>query len=155
MPTRRTAIAMTQAEQEAFLREGHTLQVASIGPEGYPHLVAMWYALIDGKVHFTTYAKSQKVINLRRDPKITVMIESGEQYGELRGVVIEGQADIIEDDLHLTAQVAMTATSRRPGELVTTSPSAQTRRALAKRVVIRVNPVNVYSWDHRKLAGAY
>ena len=68
MPKRRNQIAMTEEEQAAFLREGHTLQVASMGPHGYPHLAAMWYALIDGKVHFTTYARSQKVQNLRRNP---------------------------------------------------------------------------------------
>jgi PPOX class probable F420-dependent enzyme len=155
MPKRRNQIEMTDEEQDAFLREGHTLQVASIGPHGYPHLVAMWYALIDGKVHFTTYAKSQKVLNLRRDPKITVMLETGGPYNELRGLVIEGTAEIIEGDTALAATVAMTSSSRKPGEVVTTPPGEQTLRSVAKRAVIRVNPVNVYSWDHRKLAGRY
>lgn len=155
MPKRRSQISMTDEEMDAYLREGHTLQVASIGPSGYPHLVAMWYALIDGKVHFATYAKSQKVLNLRRNPKITVMLESGDVYSELRGLVIEGTADLIEGDIKLAAMVASTSSSRKPGELVTTEPSEQTLRAVAKRVVIRVNPVDVYSWDHRKLGGRY
>ena len=99
MPKRRSAIAMTLEEQEAYLQEGHTLQVASNGPAGYPHLVAMNYTVTDGKVHVTTYAKSQKLLDLRRDPKITVMIEFGNLCGELRGLVIQGQADLIEGDL--------------------------------------------------------
>ena len=155
MPKRRNQIAMTEAEQAAFLREGHTLQVASIGPHGYPHQVAMWYALIDGKVHFTTYARSQKVQNLRRNPKLSVMLEAGELYHELRGLVIEGDAEIIEGDVELAARVAAMSGSRRPAEPPSGPPSEQTLRAVAKRVVVRVHPVRVYSWDHRKLGGTY
>src|SRR5690349_1388318 len=88
MPSRRGAIALTDEEQRAFLNDGWTIQVASIGPKGYPHLVAMWYVVIDGKVHFTTFGKSQKVLNLRRDGKITAMLESGKAYAELKGLVI-------------------------------------------------------------------
>ncbi len=155
MPKRRNQIAMTDAELDAFLREGHTLDVASIGPGGYPHQVAMWYALIDGLIHFTTYARSQKVENLRRDPKISVMLETGTPYNELRGLVIEGDAEIIEGDADLAARVAMMGSSRRPAEPPAGPPSEQTRRAVAKRAVIRVNPVRIYSWDHRKLGGTY
>ena len=153
MPKRRNQIAMTEAEQAAFLREGHTLQVASIGPHGYPHQVAMWYALIDGKVHFTTYARSQKVQNLRRNPKLSVMLEAGELYNELRGLVIEGDAEVVEGDVELAARVATMSGSRRPAEPPPGPPSEQTLRAVAKRVVVRVHPVRVYSWDHRKLGG--
>lgn len=155
MPKRRNAIAMTEEEQAAFLREGHTLQVASIGPSGFPHLVAMWYALIDERIHFTTYAKSQKVLNLQRDPKISVMLEAGDVYSELRGLVIEGTADIVVGDIDLAARVARAGSSRRPAEIPTDPPSEATLRSVAKRAVIRVNPVNVYSWDHRKLGGRY
>ena len=155
MPKRRNQIAMTEEEQATFLREGHTLQVASIGPRGYPHLVAMWYALVDGKVHFTTYARSQKVENLRRDPRISVMLESGESYDQLRGLAIEGDAAIIEGDIDLAARVAAMSSSRRPGEPPSRPPSEQALRAVAKRVVIRVDPVRITSWDHRKLGGTY
>jgi PPOX class probable F420-dependent enzyme len=155
MPKRRNQIEMTPDEQDAFLREGRTLQVASVGPHGYPHQVAMWYALIDGKVHFTTYEKSQKVQNLRRNPKISVMLEAGTPYNELRGLVIEGDAAIIEGDTDLAARVAMMSGSRRPAEPPAGPPSEQTLRTVAKRVVVRVDPVRVYSWDHRKLGGVY
>jgi nitroimidazol reductase NimA-like FMN-containing flavoprotein (pyridoxamine 5'-phosphate oxidase superfamily) len=156
MPKRRNAIAMTPEEQEAYLREpGHTLQVATIGPAGYPHLVAMNYAVIDGKIHFTSYAKAQKVLNLRRDPKITVMIESGKQYSDLRGLVIQGQADIIEGDLDLAVRVVQGLQAGMEGAHDTASPTEDAIRTLAKRVVIRVNPVHGYSWDHRKLGSVY
>ena len=155
MPKRRDQIAMTEEEQAAFLREGRTLQVASIGPRGYPHQAAMWYALIDGRVHFTTYARSQKVANLRRDPRISVMLEAGTAYDELRGLVIEGRADIVEGDAGLAALVMAMSGSRRPAEPPSAPPSEQTLRAVAKRAVVRVDPVRTYSWDHRKLGGAY
>ena len=156
MAKRRSAIAMTLEEQEAYLQEeGHTLQVATNGPAGYPHLVAMYYAVIDGKVHFTTYAKSQKVQNLRRDPKITVMVETGKLYSELRGLVIQGQAEVIEGDLELATRVVEGSAAGTGRAWDTTSPTEDALRTLAKRVVIRVNPVHVYSWDHRKLRGVY
>ncbi len=156
MAKRRSAIAMTLEEQEAYLQEeGHTLQVATNGPAGYPHLVAMNYAVIDGKVHFTTYAKSQKVQNLRRDPKITVMVETGKLYSDLRGLVIQGQADIIEGDLDLAVRVVQGLQAGMEGAHDTASPTEDAIRTLAKRVVIRVNPVHGYSWDHRKLGSVY
>ena len=97
MPSRRGAIALTDDEQKKFLEDGWTIQIASNGLKGYPHLVAMWYVVIDGKVHFTTFGKSQKVLNLRRNSKITCMLESGKGYAELRGLVIEGEGELVED----------------------------------------------------------
>ena len=85
MPSRRASIALTPEEREQFLATGLTLQVASIGPGGYPHLVAMWYVLMDGDICFTTFRKSQKVLNLKRDPKLTVMLESGKGLRRAQG----------------------------------------------------------------------
>ncbi|WP_322819628.1 pyridoxamine 5'-phosphate oxidase family protein [Tepidiforma sp.] len=154
MPSRRAEIALTPQEQEAFLAQGWTLQVASIGPKGYPHLVAMWYVVIDGLVHFTTFAKSQKVLNLRRNPKITVMLESGKLYHELKGLVIEGEAEIIEDT-PFTARVMGLVGEKYNG---IPAPMETPEAALAvasKRVTVRVRPVDIYSWDHAKLGGRY
>src|SRR5690242_19896359 len=97
MAGRRDQITMTPAEIEAFLDSERTMQVASINADGTPHLVAMWFARYGGELVFWTYAKSQKVVNLRRDPRLTVMVESGEKYGELKGVTIYGTARIVED----------------------------------------------------------
>ncbi len=152
--SRRTLITMTDDEIQAFLQEQRTLQVATLGRDGYPHLVAMWYILVDHQLAFWTYAKSQKALNLQRDPRLTVLVEFGTAYEELRGVQIRGRADIIDD----RAEV------QRYGELIFErymgGPLNEQTRAMvaaqaAKRIVVVVKPVAVSSWDHRKLGGVY
>src|SRR6185369_10700076 len=97
MASRRDQIMMSPDEVEEFLDAQRTLQVASINADGTPHLVAMWYARHNGAIAFWTYAKSQKVVNLRRDPRLTVMVESGAKYEELKGVTIYGHARLVSD----------------------------------------------------------
>lgn len=154
MPSRRTQIALTEEEQQEFLEQGWTLQVASIGPKGYPHLVAMWYVVIDGLIHFTTFAKSQKILNLQRDPKITVMLESGKLYSELKGLVIEGEAEIISDTPQVARVMALVAHKYQGLPVPSESPEAAMPLA-AKRWIVRIKPVDIYSWDHSKLGGRY
>ncbi len=157
MPSRRTSIALTKEEEEKFLEEGRTLQVASLGPGGYPHLVAMWYVLIDGLIHFTTFTKSQKILNLKRDPRITCMLEAGEVYEELRGLVIEGEAEVIDGDPDVSFRVMSASNARYSGgsSPLARAPEPQRRATAAKRSTVRVHPKRVYSWDHRRLAGRY
>src|SRR5690242_18003889 len=93
----RAQIVMSDAEIAEFIEQSRTCTMATIGPAGVPHLVAMWYGVIDGKIWFETKAKSQKVVNLRRDDRITCMIEAGLTYNELRGVALEGRAVIVDD----------------------------------------------------------
>lgn len=154
MPSRRASIALTDEEQEAFLRDSWTLQVASIGPKGYPHLVAMWYVVIDGLIHFTTFGKSQKILNLRRDPKISVMLESGKGYSELKGMVIEGTAELLEDT-EFTAKVMGLVGQKYNGIPAPTETPEAALKVASKRVVVRVKPDDIYSWDHAKLGGRY
>lgn len=150
---RRKLITMTDEEIQAFLQEQRTLQVATIDHDGYPHLVAMWYILQDQHIVFWTYAKSQKAVNLRRDPRLTCLVESGQAYHELRGVQIKGRATLIDDR----------ATVQHYGELIFeryTGPLNENTRPMvaaqaAKRIAVVVNPVEVVSWDHRKLGGVY
>ncbi len=97
MPSRRNNITMTDDEVTAYLEEQKVLNVATIGPSGHPHVVAMWFVVLDGRPAFWTFGKSQKVMNIRRDPKITGLVESGESYNELRGVELVGAARLIED----------------------------------------------------------
>lgn len=154
MPSRRASIALTDDEQQTFLEDGWTLQVASIGPGGFPHLVAMWYVVIDGKIHFTTFGKSQKILNLRRDAKITVMLESGKGYAELKGLVIEGNAALIEDTAFTAKVMALVGQKYNGIPAPTDTPEAALKVA-SKRVVVRIDPVDIYSWDHGKLGGRY
>ena len=151
--SRRKLIAMTDEEVQAFLQEQRTLQVATIDHDGYPHLVAMWYILHDEHIVFWTYARSQKAVNLRRDPRLTCLVEAGQAYQELRGVQIKGQATIL-DDLPTVQHYGELIFERYTGPL-----NESTRPMIAaqagKRIVVVVKPVEVVSWDHRKLGGVY
>ena len=144
---------MNDEEIHAFLEEQRTLQVATIDHDGWPHLVAMWYVLINDQVVFWTYAKSQKALNLRRDARLTCLIETGERYDELRGVQIKGRA-ILNDDHETVQRIAEVIYERYTGPL-----NDATRQMIAaqapKRVLVFVEPVEIASWDHRKLGGGY
>ncbi len=150
---RRDLIRMNDEEIRAFLEEQRKLQVATIDHDGWPHLVAMWYVLINDEVVFWTYARSQKAINLRRDPRLTCLVEAGERYEELRGVQIKGQA-AINDELATVQRIGEAIWERYTGPLNENTRQMVTAQA-AKRVVIFVKPVEVVSWDHRKLGGGY
>jgi PPOX class probable F420-dependent enzyme len=144
---------MSDAEIESFLREQRIMSVATIGADGRPHVVAMWFEFIDGQPAFWTYGKSQKIVNLRRDPRVTAMIEAGERYEELRGVEIVADAELVEDaDAVLDFGVKLTERYQGP---VSEAALPFIRKNAAKRVVVRLSPVKVVSWDHRKLGGVY
>jgi PPOX class probable F420-dependent enzyme len=151
--SRSDQIRMSEAEVAEFLAGPHTLQVASINADGTPHLAAMFYAVVNGEVGFWTYGKSQKIVNLRRDPRISVMVETGKAYEELRGVTITGRARLVDDRDGVTAFGELLY-PRYFGEL---NDAARAGVAITgqKRVVVFVEPVKVVSWDHSKLAGTY
>jgi PPOX class probable F420-dependent enzyme len=151
--SRRDQIRMNDEEIRAFLEEQRTLQVATVDHDGWPHLVAMWYVLINDEVVFWTYARSQKAVNLQRDPRLTCLVEAGERYEELRGVQIKGRA-VINNDRATVQQIGETIWERYTGPLNDNTRQMVTTQA-AKRVVIFVKPVEVASWDHRKLGGVY
>lgn len=150
---RRNQIAMTAEEQSAFLAAAKTLVLTSIDAHGYPHSVAMWFARIDGLVHMTSFAKAQKVVNMRRNPKVSLLAESGTVYSELKGLMIRGDAEIV-DDIELCTRILLDVQPRYFGP---TDPSVAEalRKQAAKRVAIRIHPVRVSSWDHTKLGGIY
>jgi PPOX class probable F420-dependent enzyme len=145
----RAAITMSEAEAATFIRQQRTATMATIGPDGLPHLVAMWYAVLDGAVWFETKAKSQKVTNLRRDDRITCMIEAGRTYDQLRGISLEGRA-VISDDPDDIWAVGVDVFERYTGPY--SEPMKPYVEAMMnKRVVVRVDAARVRSWDHRKL----
>lgn len=151
--SRRDLIRMGDEEIRAFLQEQRTLQVATIDHDGWPHLIAMWYALINDQIVFWTYAKSQKAVNLRRDNRLTCLVETGVRYDELRGVQVKGRASI-NDNPESVQRIGEIIFERYTGPL-----NENTRQLVAaqapKRVVIFVEPVEIVSWDHRKLGGSY
>ncbi|RVW04722.1 pyridoxamine 5'-phosphate oxidase family protein [Rhodococcus spongiicola] len=145
----RGQITMTVEEITEFIERSRVGTMATIGPNGMPHLVAMWYAVIDGELWFETKAKSQKAVNLRRDDRLTVMIEDGDTYDTLRGVAIEGRGEII-DDPEALFKVGINIWERYTGPYSEDVKPA-VEMMLHKRVAIRVVPDRVRSWDHRKL----
>jgi PPOX class probable F420-dependent enzyme len=145
----RAQITMTDDEIGDFLNRSRIANMATIGPSGTPHLIAMWYALIDGEVWFETKSKSQKSVNLRRDNRITVLVESGDTYDQLRGVSIEGRAEIT-DDYDTLFTVCRNVWERYTGPY-TDEMLPAVEQMMNKRVAVRVVPDRIRSWDHRKL----
>ncbi|MEU1994549.1 PPOX class F420-dependent oxidoreductase [Nocardia gamkensis] len=145
----RAQIVMSDTEITDFLQRSRIATLATIGPMGTPHLTAMWYALIDGEIWFETKAKSQKAVNLRRDARVTCMVEAGDTYDQLRGVAIEGRAEIIEDAEKLFA-VGVSVWERYTGPY-SEEVRPMVEAMLHKRVAVRVVPERTRSWDHRKL----
>jgi PPOX class probable F420-dependent enzyme len=155
MPSRRDLVKMSEEEVAAFLDEERVLNVATNGPSGHPHVVAMWFAMRDGSPVFWTFGKSQKVTNLRRDPKISALVEAGDVYQELRGVELVGTGRVIEDHDEIMAIARQVSTKYAGG----TPPDAATEGFLEaqarKRVGVVIDVERVVSWDHRKLEGGY
>jgi len=148
----RSKIAMTDEEVTTFIERSRTCTMATVGPTGQPHLVAMWYAVVDGQVWFETKAKSQKVQNLKRDDRITVSIEDGLTYDTLRGVAIEGRAAIL-DDRDALWKVGVSVWERYNGPY-TEEMAPFVEIMLNKRVAVRVDVDRIRTWDHRKLGMA-
>ncbi len=151
--SRRDQIRMTDAEVEEFLRGRHTMNIATVSQDGRPHLVAMWYGFLGEAPGFWTYGKSQKILNLRRDPRITCLVEEGDDYSELVGVELLGRATILEDRDAVMA-VGRSVFERHQGE-VTEAVLPMIEQMGAKRVAVRIDVEQVVSWDHRKLGGSY
>jgi PPOX class probable F420-dependent enzyme len=156
MTSRRDLIRMTSAEVRAYLREMKQLTVATLLPDGSPHLVAMSFALVDGAPTFVSYAKSQKVRNLRRDPRMSILASSGERYADYRGVQMTGTGELVEDTEAVLALMQQIAAKTRVLEPVTAGIFPEELKAQApKRVGVIFRPQRCASWDHRKLGGRY
>jgi PPOX class probable F420-dependent enzyme len=152
----RNAVKLTEEELADFLAANMKVQVATIGPDGMPHLSTLFYVLEDGNIGFWTYGRSQKIVNLRRDPRITCLVEDGEDYFELRGATITGKARLIEDYdeiLALGGRVAkrMAGTGgQEVGDLGELGDQIVAKQA-TKRVAVIVEPDRIATWDHRKM----
>ena len=144
---------MSAEEVDQFLSGRHTMNVASMNHDGTIHLVAMWYAMLDGDPVFWTFGKSQKIRNLQRDPRVTLLVEAGDDYGELIGVELVGRATVITERDEILA-VGEAVYERYFGE-VTDEVRPFVAATGAKRFAVRVQVDRVVSWDHKKLEGGY
>ncbi len=157
MPSRRELIALTPEEIADFLAEHKTIILVSNGRDGYPHPMPMWFYVDDaGAVHCTTFRKSQKVLNLQRDPKATLLVESGESYAELKSVLIYASAEIIDDrDAVVDTLVRINSRGRSLSAAEREKLSDAVSATAEKRVLLKFAPERYVSWDHAKLAGRY
>jgi PPOX class probable F420-dependent enzyme len=154
--SRRDQITLSEEEQAELLDEERVVVVSSIGPRGWPHSMPMWFTVRDGEIWTWTYAKSQKVKNLERDPRATLLVETGEEYVELRGIQIEAEAEIIRDpDEVLQFGKDLTIRYSEGIDSIEGDAALAMQKQAAKRVAIRFAARRVASWDHRKLGGTY
>lgn len=155
--SRRDQITMSNSEMSEYLRSAKTMILVSNGKDGYPHPMPMWFYVNDeGTIFMTTFRKSQKIKNLERDPRVALLVESGEAYQELKGVVVYSDADII-DDLDTTKKtmynVSLSRGDVKPGQPDVVLGALD--RSAAKRVTMRFAPKRIVSWNHAKLGGVY
>jgi nitroimidazol reductase NimA-like FMN-containing flavoprotein (pyridoxamine 5'-phosphate oxidase superfamily) len=145
----RPDIRLTPDEQAAFLRKNRKCALATLDQEGFPHLVAMNFAVRDGAYYMTSYGKAQKVLNIRRTSKVALMVEAGSAYAELKGVMVRGHCEIAEGAEAVSQVFAWMAEDRgepRPPGAAASAP---------KRVVLKIVPTKTVTWDHAKLGGRY
>ena len=152
--SRRDQIAMSEIEVVDFLEAQRIVTCATVGRNGWPHLMPLWYVVRDGEVWAWTYRKSQKVRNLERDPRATIQIESGTRYEELRGVMIESDP-VIHRETEAVTQVGREIFERHGTGVAGDEFIDVIRAQAAKRVALQFVPRRVASWDHRKLGGVY
>jgi PPOX class probable F420-dependent enzyme len=153
--SRRGEIQLSPEEQRELIESERIVVVSTLGLRGWPHSMPLWYVPREGEIWIYTYAKSQKVKNLERDPRATLLIETGHEYSELRGVEIEAEAEV-HRDLDTVFELAMDLTSRyADGARVSGDAAEALRNQARKRVAIRFEARRVASWDHRKLGGTY
>jgi PPOX class probable F420-dependent enzyme len=150
----RDAVRMNGAEIADFLGDNVKVQVASLGRDGAPHLTTLFYVVLDGRIAFWTYARSQKVRNLERDPRVSALVEDGTDYFELRGVSITGTAELVRDPdriLEIGSAVAVRMVGAKSLDDLGEVGREMVEKQATKRVAVVVHPDHVASWDHRKL----
>ena len=145
----RPDIRLTPDEQADFLRANRKCSLATIDQNGFPHIVAMNFTQRDGAFWMTSYGKAQKVVNIRRNPKVALMVETGGAYAELKGVMVRGHCEILEGADEVAEVFAWMAEDRREPR-----PAGASRSA-PKRVVLKIVPEKTVTWDHAKLGGRY
>lgn len=147
----REKIRMDAEEIAEFIEEQKSLQVGTINSDGSIHLSTLWFAVVDGLIVFETYTSSQKVVNLERDPRITVLLEDGLEYNNLRGVMIKGVANLVSEPTEVK-EIAREVIKRNQPEIPDEMLDDAAASLAVKRTVVTVVPEKVVSWDHRKIS---
>ena len=151
---RRNQIEMTPEEITTYLGEARNMALCTVGKDGYPHVVAMSYMAKDGVIFMSSFKKAQKVVNAKRNPKVAVMVESGDAYSELKGVLIRGDCEVIDDPEAVWQ--SMKEVRDFQGNTVSRTEDDVLKERAKKRAVLKITPVKISSWDHSKLpTGVY
>ena len=145
----RPDIRLTPDEQVQYLRDNRKCALATVDRDGFPHVVAMNFRERDGAYYMTSYGKAQKVLNVRRNPRVGIMVESGGAYAELKGVMVRGDCEVIEEPERVAEVMAWL------GEGRTSARPTGASRSAPKRVVLKITPAKTFTWDHSKLGGRY
>ena len=152
--SRRDQIVMSAQEAADLLAQGRVVTCATNGRDGRPHLMPLWYVIRDDELWSWTYRKSQKVVNLRRDPRCTLQVEAGTEYSELRGVMLACEA-VIHEDVETVAPLGAEIAARYGGAALGPELEEAMRAQAAKRVGLQFVERRRVTWDHRKLGGTY
>ena len=156
MPSRREQVSMTEAEARAYLEAQRRVILVTNGADGMPHPVPMNFGLdAEGRIILTAFGKSQKVRNLERDPRATLLIESGEAYGDLRGLIAWCDAEILTSEEDIARNMPLLRAGQATAESIDPGKRAQVQASLSKRVILRFTPFRFASWDHAKLGALY
>jgi nitroimidazol reductase NimA-like FMN-containing flavoprotein (pyridoxamine 5'-phosphate oxidase superfamily) len=157
MPSRRNSIALSGEEIRAYLDSNKTLIIVSNGRNGFPHPMPMWFYVDDaGCLYCTTFKKSQKVLNFRRDRRASLLVESGEEYAELKGVVIYADTEVIDDvTVAMDTLVRINTRGRTVDDASRAKLTEAVRKTAEKRIVLKFKPREYVTWDHSRLGGRY
>ncbi|MER7082739.1 PPOX class probable F420-dependent enzyme [Saccharopolyspora kobensis] len=156
--SRRGQITMSDEEIVEFVDQRRVVVLATVKADGRPHLVPMWFVHNGPVIEVWSYARSQKTLNLRRDPRATLLLETGTEYAELRGVSLECDVELLEsaeDVERIGSGLAVRYGTASPLDFSDEQARAALRAKAAKRVGLRFTPTRTISWDHRRLGGAY
>ena len=151
---RRDLIRMTDEEMKLFIEEQKSLQVSCMGHDGWPHLTTLWFAVVAQRIVFETYTRSQKILNLHRNPNVTILLEDGIVYEKLRGVMIKGKA-VLESKPENVEKYAKAVMIRNQPEIGEEILSEAAKQMSLKRTAVIIEPQEIISWDHTKLGGTY
>lgn len=149
----RDLVRMSAEEVADFLASQRKVQVATIGPDGSPHLTTLFHVVQDGRIAFWTYARSQKIRNLERDPRVSCLVEAGADYFDLRGVSLRGRAELVTEPDGVRAIGTAVAARMVDGADLGEAGRTEVERQVGKRVGVVVVPEHTASWDHRKMLG--
>jgi PPOX class probable F420-dependent enzyme len=152
MAKQRDVVRMTEAEAWAYVESQRDMHVATISKDGSSHLTTNWFAIVDAHIVFTSYESSQKIVNLRRDPRITVLFADGKMYGELRGVSVKGSAQFISDTAERDRAFATIFQRNSPFYGGVDTSVAKRAVLEGRRACVKIMVEQIISWDHSKLA---